>query len=895
MRLFNFTKSIILSLFLLSSNTLFAAIEGGVINIEHCFNCDTLLVGAANVFPNSIQWVGSQEGSIYLNAELNEYGFTGWQKTYHSSIDNLWNLDTSTRLILANAKANGAAPPIGFFFAPSSEGRESSSIEYTVATIGKITKLVNGSGIADNNSSITLQVEINLSNGAIQQVSCGAGCQEVAIPRGGRVIFNITPNINQDAVRQLGLNPDSHNNVLINLIATEKNTGCSSTTFAFEDRGMKPTKALSTDKNNYYDFLGIAGPDAMLPNCERHYSFLRSSGKSFEFYANNKRDTNEGYIEYVFFVEGHYIPFNKQKWAGISHQTFRIRTSNDIITTREEPPIAIINATPSTGEAPLKVTLDASSSSDSDGNIISYEWSSDGVFMSSKEAPPVHTFSQVGTYTIGLKVTDNTGLTDFTQKQITVLATEEIPEIIDPTNKKPVATFSVKRNGLVMTLDGSNSNDTDGSIISYSWNANGGEIISSEAKQTQIIFPDAGTYTIILKVVDNNGATDTYQETFTISAQSQPPIADFSIIYDDAINLRDGNNPRYLTLNPAASTDIDGNIELYEWRITDVNSNTDIDVPDNNGKITIPLPGDGKYVVELVVTDDSGYKDVTSKIITLPRLFASFDINFVGLHTITVDAKDSIAPIDSEITDYWWRVDYQNKKIANSAKPEPIELQQPGQDEYVITLVITDSNGRMASASRIVKYLDEFLPLLGEGVDSGKGILLGPDGTVDTQAIFKGGILINNEFFTGEKFNVATLVSIVANVTIDPKHVGMEAEPLIIMRVGPANNPDLQDWYMKTLNVTVEQPAPFIPWDLKPVNIVAADEKDILNQTLDIDIFSGSLYDAFSQFPRDLSQPQTIWVGYRITSGIDNGKIVFNETPIVYQVWDSTILKASDL
>ena len=80
------------------------------------------------------------------------------------------------------------------------------------------------------------------------------------------------------------------------------------------------------------------------------------------FYANNKRDTNKGYIKYIFFVEGHYIPFDKQKWAGVSHQTFRIRTGNEIITIQPEPPVAIINATTSTGEVPLKAVLDASSS-----------------------------------------------------------------------------------------------------------------------------------------------------------------------------------------------------------------------------------------------------------------------------------------------------------------------------------------------------------------------------------------------------------------------------------------------------------------------------------------------------------------------------------------------------
>ena len=62
--------------------------------------------------------------------------------------------------------------------------------------------------------------------------------------------------------------------------------------------------------------------------------------------------------------------------------------------------------------------------------------------MLSQEVPPIHTFSQVGTYTIDLTVTDNTGLTDFTQKQIRVLAAEEIPEITNP-NKKPIANTKI--------------------------------------------------------------------------------------------------------------------------------------------------------------------------------------------------------------------------------------------------------------------------------------------------------------------------------------------------------------------------------------------------------------------------------------------------------------------
>ena len=75
-----------------------------------------------------------------------------------------------------------------------------------------------------------------------------------------------------------------------------------------------------------------------------------------------------------------------------------------------QSPIASFTANPTSGIAPLEVAFDASNSSDSDGNIISYAWDfKDGSTGSGQTI--THTFSSTGSYNVELTVTDNDGLT----------------------------------------------------------------------------------------------------------------------------------------------------------------------------------------------------------------------------------------------------------------------------------------------------------------------------------------------------------------------------------------------------------------------------------------------------------------------------------------------------
>ncbi|NIA11986.1 MAG: PKD domain-containing protein, partial [Nitrospiraceae bacterium] len=73
-------------------------------------------------------------------------------------------------------------------------------------------------------------------------------------------------------------------------------------------------------------------------------------------------------------------------------------------------PVAVISANPTSGQAPLEVSFDASRSYDSDGRIISYAWKfGDG--SSGSGVTATHTYNSQGTYVARLTVTDNEGAT----------------------------------------------------------------------------------------------------------------------------------------------------------------------------------------------------------------------------------------------------------------------------------------------------------------------------------------------------------------------------------------------------------------------------------------------------------------------------------------------------
>jgi PKD repeat protein len=174
-------------------------------------------------------------------------------------------------------------------------------------------------------------------------------------------------------------------------------------------------------------------------------------------------------------------------------------------------PVAVISATPASGNAPLPVTFNGSGSFDQDGTVTSYAWNfGDGT--SATGAVVSKTYSTAGTYTAVLTVTDDTGRTGTASTVIQVTAPNVLPTAVITT------TATTGAAPLAITFGSTGSRDPDGTIASYAWNF--GDGTTGTGAQVTKTFSTPGTYNVTLTVTDNRGGKGT--ATTTIVATSNP-------------------------------------------------------------------------------------------------------------------------------------------------------------------------------------------------------------------------------------------------------------------------------------------------------------------------------------------------------------------------------------
>ncbi|WP_141567549.1 PKD domain-containing protein, partial [Serinicoccus profundi] len=179
-------------------------------------------------------------------------------------------------------------------------------------------------------------------------------------------------------------------------------------------------------------------------------------------------------------------------------------TSTQSVTV-EEPPNAVPTAEFGVTTDELGLAVDASASSDEDGEIVSYAWDfGDGTTGEGSTAS--HTYAEAGTYEVSLTVTDDRGGEGTSTQSVTVALTP---------NVEPVARFTVDSELLEVSVDGSSSVDEDGEVVSYAWDF--GDGASGEGVTTSHAYAAAGTYEVTLTVTDDDGAQASVTEEVTVS------------------------------------------------------------------------------------------------------------------------------------------------------------------------------------------------------------------------------------------------------------------------------------------------------------------------------------------------------------------------------------------
>lgn len=193
-------------------------------------------------------------------------------------------------------------------------------------------------------------------------------------------------------------------------------------------------------------------------------------------------------------------------------------------------PTAAFTASPLRGEAPLTTKVDASDSVDPDGSIVSYAWTVSGDGSATDTGVRSEfTFLDPGSYTITLSVTDDDGAIATTTQLVRVDAAGG-----GVANQAPTASFSVSpssgRAPLTVDVDGSASTDPDGSITRYAWNVTGAMKLSASGRTARFTLTKAGSYTIRLRVTDDDGAVG--ETTRSVDVDAPAPADTFTIDVD---------------------------------------------------------------------------------------------------------------------------------------------------------------------------------------------------------------------------------------------------------------------------------------------------------------------------------------------------------------------------
>ncbi|WP_148707450.1 PKD domain-containing protein [Chitinophaga skermanii] len=350
-------------------------------------------------------------------------------------------------------------------------------------------------------------------------------------------------------------------------------------------------------------------------------------------------------------------------------------------------------------------TLNGSKSSDPDGSIVKFEWKlitgpSTVAFDSPNSATTNVKNLSAGAYIFELIVTDNLGATASDRVTVTV---QSAP------NKAPVAkagndiTITLPTNSV--TLDGSQSTDEDGSIVSYSWLQVSGtkvSITNPQASKATVSGLAAGVYEFELTVKDNGGATSTDRVLVTVLAANKPPVAVAGA--DVTITLPTNS----VTVNGNASSDEDGTITKYAW--TKISGGNATIASPNAAQTTISGLAEGKYEFELTVTDNNGATAKDRIIITVQpapnkapvaNAGADFSVQLPG-PPFTLDGKNSYDP-DGNIVSYSWKLIAGEGATILSPNMASTGVLILREGDYSFELTVTDNKGAISKDVVTVK------------------------------------------------------------------------------------------------------------------------------------------------------------------------------------------------
>ncbi len=236
--------------------------------------------------------------------------------------------------------------------------------------------------------------------------------------------------------------------------------------------------------------------------------------------------------------------------------------------------------------------------SDPGGGAVTFSWAfGDGNTAAGAEV--THAFTQAGTYTVTLTVTDADGLS----------ATDTCSATV--TNLAPTAAMAAEQNKLegdAIALSGTSTTDTpsDLPLLVYVWDF--GDGTSGSGSSTTHAYADEGTYTVKLTVTDDDGATDS--TTTSVAVANAAPVATIASITSGHTDILPDTNVTFTGTGTDQGT---ADTLTYGWDFGDGNSSSSATAVHTYGS-------SGTYTVKFTVSDDDGASTTVTRTVLVDTL-----------------------------------------------------------------------------------------------------------------------------------------------------------------------------------------------------------------------------------------------------------------------------------